>query len=135
SELVVLYPKDTSPGSRTGTPNPDDLPGSLSIRLERPRYVRAILVRYSTPAEGNASIQVEFDSMAASADVVHDRADYERTPGHGVAASWVDRNITELSIRCRCVNGQPRIQKIALLVPAEATPSDLRIGNLFFRFY
>jgi len=132
SNLVVLYPKDAV---TTEKRNPDDLPGSLSIRLDRPRYVRAILVRYSTPAQGNESIEMEFDCRAASAAVSHDATDYERTPAHGVGASWVDRTIDEVSIRCRCGDGQPRIEKIALLVPAEATPSDLLIGNLFFRFH
>ncbi len=135
SELVVLYPNDTSRGPGTARPNSDHLSVSLSIRLERPRYVRAILLRYSTPIQGNTSVQVEMDCQTESGDVSHDAADYERTPGQSVAASWVDRTIDLVSIRCRCADGQPRIDKIALLVPAKATPSDLLIGNLFFRFH
>jgi hypothetical protein len=134
SDLVVLYPNDRTSGHTMGKRDADP-PGSLSIRLDRPRYVRAILLGYSTPAQGSESIQVEFDCKDASADVSHDATEYERTPAHGVAAGWVDRTIDELSVRCRSAGGQPRIEKIALLVPAEATPDELRIGNLFFRFH
>jgi hypothetical protein len=135
SDLVVLYPKNKTPGHTIGTTDVDHLPGALSIRLDRPQSVRAILLVYSTPAQGNALINVEFDCKAASADVFHDATEYEPTLGHGVGASWVNRTIDELFIRCRCGNGHPLIEKVALLVPAEATPGDLLIGNLFFRFH
>jgi hypothetical protein len=135
SDVVILYPKDAKPGATPRKRNPDDLPSSLSIPLDRTRYVRAILVCYSWPAEGNESVQVQFDYKGASADISHDSAEYERIPGPGIAASWVDRPISELSIRCRSGRGRPEIEKVALLVPAETTPNDLRIGNLFFRFH
>jgi hypothetical protein len=131
SDMVVVYP---NPGS-TDAMRPREPPSSLSIHLDQPRYVRAILLRYSTPAQGKESIEVEFSCRAASADVSHDSVEYERTPRHGVAASWVDHKIDELSVSCRCVDGRPRIEKIALLVPAQTTPDELRMGNPFFRFH
>jgi hypothetical protein len=134
SDLVVLDPNDTIAGVASAKRNAGVLSGSLSIHLSRPRYVRAILVLYSTPVQGSASVRVQVDYRTSSAEVIGDVTDYERTPGYGVGASWVDRTIDELSITCRCADGQPRIEKVALLVPADATPSRLLLGNLFFRF-